>query len=132
MLGFVKMSALSAVLSFGLVTVYNQGPGAQTSGGKPFQERLLPGAADDLTTGSLSGAASSVASHSSSGPKGDRLDVASTDCKAQAWPHLAQSCLTRTDGRPAPARVRMITFETREGANTSVLRRVPQTELARR
>jgi hypothetical protein len=101
MLGFLKMSALSAVLSFVSVTAYNQSVAAGPS--------------------------------KSAGTKGDRLVAGvPTNCADQEWPYIAADCLTRDDGRAKPGHVRVITIERREGANTSVLQRVPQTTIAQR
>jgi hypothetical protein len=130
MLGFVKMSALSAVLSFGVVTAYNHEPTVdRTSGAKLYQDRAPVDAEDVATTSSVSRGSESR-SALTGGRKGDRLALA--PCSAQAWPYVAQACLSRTDGRDMPGRVRVITVEMREGPNTSVLQRMPQTDVARR
>jgi hypothetical protein len=133
MLGFVKMSALSAVLSFGVVTAYNQMPVAAEPGqGKLYQDRVVPEAESELSTGSIGGMPPSNEAVTG-GRKADRLMPGAPDgCHQQAWPYVAPSCLSRSDGRASPSRVRMITVESRAGANTSVLTRMPQTDIARR
>ena len=140
MRGFVKMSALSAVLSFTLVTAYNQAWSSQprptlgtsdqiwssqlrpAHGGK-FQGRLSDrdaGAGPVIDIGQpLRGA------------KGDRLAVA-TECADQTWPHIASACLSAGPGNASQKRVRMITVESRDGTNTSVLTRIPQPAVASR
>ncbi len=133
MLGFVKMSALSAVLSFGVVTAYNHEPSMDgMSGDKLYQDRIPAGSDGELSTSSIN-VVPEHASVRTGGRKGDRLAVSSPNpCVTQTWPYVARGCLTRTDGRETPSRVRMITVETREGPNTSVLQRMPQTDIARR
>lgn len=131
MLGLVKMSALSAVLSVGVVTAYNHEPVVARDGGKLYNDRLSGETASPLVTGST--APASVQPAMTGGRKGDRLAVSSgKTCAAQTWPYLAQACLSRSDGRDVPAQVRVITIETREGLNTSILQRIPQTDIARR
>ena len=140
MRGFVKMSALSAVLSFTLVTAYNQAWSSQPQptlgtsdqtwssqlhpahGGK-FQDRL-----SDRDAGA--GPAIDIAQPLRSA-KGDRLAVA-TECADQTWPHIAPACLFAGPGNAPRNRVRMITVESRDGTNTSVLTRIPQPAVASR
>jgi hypothetical protein len=133
MLGFVKMSALSAVLSFGVVTAYNQMPALGEPGqGKLYQDRVAPEAESELSTGSIGGALSER-EVVTGGRKADRLAPGSREgCDEQAWPYVSPSCLSRSDGRSSPSRVRTITVESRAGVNTSVLTRMPQTDIARR
>ena len=43
MFGFVKMAALSAVLSYGVVTAYGPVPATgDATSGKPYQDRVQP------------------------------------------------------------------------------------------
>jgi hypothetical protein len=137
MLDFVKMSALSAVLSFGVVATYNgSNPGREeASTGKVYLDRVLPDA-DPLTTASVQTeqtfAPGGEVLHVS-GRKGDRLTgAAARPCADQQYPHIASGCVSQNDSRAKPAHVRMITVETRPGANLSVLERVPQAALAHR
>jgi hypothetical protein len=141
MLGFVKMSALSAVLSFVLVTAYNHGTSsaAVPPAGKLFQDRIAPDsdAVSTATIGFAGLTAATAFQDVSAESKGDRLPSttavpAGGDCARQPWPYVALNCMSRDDGRPKPGRVRVITVETRDGPNTSVLQWSPQTEIARR
>ena len=104
MLGFVKMSALSAVLSFGVVTAYNQMPVAAEPGqGKLYQDRVVPEAESELSTGSIGGILPSN-EVVTGGRKADRLMPGAPDgCHQQAWPYVAPSCLSRSDGRASPS-----------------------------
>jgi hypothetical protein len=128
MRGFLKTAALSAVLSFTLVTAYNQAWSSQPSvAGKIYQDRL---AAVPEAEG-VRPAASAALPSSSAGRKGDRL-APSAACADQTWPYIAPGCMAAgSAGGPSRA-VRMITIEAREGENTSVLLRVPQAAVASR
>ena len=65
--------------------------------------------------------------------KGDLLRKAPQGaCASQAWPNVAPECLEAASGTPVRSNVRMITVEQREGTNTSVLVRIPATEIAQR
>ena len=135
MLGLLKMSALSAVLSFVSVTAYNQsvaaGPSAPS--GKTFSDRILPDGAVPVALATRVDESRVTAVVKTAGTKGDRLVAGvPTNCADQEWPYIAADCLTRDDGRAKPGHVRVITIERREGANTSVLQRVPQTTIAQR
>jgi hypothetical protein len=101
MLGFVKMSGLSAVLSFALVTGYGHvaDPAAPAASAKPYQQRL-----GDASPAPLAAETAAAASDR----KADRI-----------------AAVTREH-------VRFVTVESREGVNVSVLRRVPQTDVALR
>jgi hypothetical protein len=130
MRGFLKMSALSAVLSFTLVTAYNQAWSSQpdATGAKLFQDRLAgEGTADVRIPTSVAAQLPSV----SAGRKGDRLP-SRTGCADQTWPYLSPACLTAESGGAKPRAVRVITVETRQGTNTSVLARVPHADIASR
>ena len=56
----------------------------------------------------------------------ERLPTTGAGCLSQAWPHIPAECLSPVGEARAPRPVRTITIETREGANTSVLVRVPE------
>jgi hypothetical protein len=130
MRGLLNMSALSAVLSFMLVTAYNQAWSSQVEPGqrKIYQERLPT----DEASGQDARPSSPVALPSiSTALKGDRL-AAHPDCVDQTWPHIAPACLAASNAGSQEKRVRMITIEARKGENTSVLVRVPQAEIASR
>ena len=64
--------------------------------------------------------------------KGDRLRGEPESCAAQVWPNIERECLVPVDGTPVRKAVRTITIETREGANVSVLARMPVTAVAGR
>ncbi len=133
MFGFVKMAALSAVLSYGVVTAYGPTPAA---GGdvptKLYKDRILPAgeaAPRDvtvLTTGSVA-----AAERVSPAGKGDRTGQ-TPDCSAQTWPYISATCARRADGSVQPKSVRVITIESRIGANTSILTRVSHDTLVQR
>ena len=127
MRGFVKMSALSAVLSFTLVTAYNQ---AWSSPTPPLPTTKYQDRLSDLGMSGVAPALVAAAPARTEGTKGDRL-AAAASCADQTWPSIASGCLSAASDGP-PKRVRMITVETREGANTSVLSRVPQADVASR
>ena len=55
-----------------------------------------------------------------------RLPATNAGCSSQAWPYIPDDCLSSVGEARAPRPVRTITIETREGANTSVLVRVPE------
>jgi hypothetical protein len=143
MYGLLKMSALSALLSFPAVSAYNEALSApqEAPSAKLYQDRvpsqdgsLSPtraGMSAD-TTSSLSPIRTGTASHSTPArtgtQKGDRLSRG--ECADQVWPYIASACLTGASERGKA--VRMITVEAREGSNTSVLVRMPQTGVAAR
>jgi len=58
-------------------------------------------------------------------------DKAPTDCAAAIWPNIDAACLSTADGRPAP-RVRTITVGFQSDPNTTILLRVPTSEVAQR
>jgi hypothetical protein len=124
MLGFIKMSGLSAVLSFVLVTGYGHvaAPAAPAGSAKAYQQRL-----GEASPAPHAGAAVLV-----SGRKGDRLEGAPDGCAGQTWPYLGAACIQAADGAEKREHVRFVTVESREGVNVSVLRRVPQTDVALR
>jgi hypothetical protein len=69
-------------------------------------------------------------------PFQDRLPQASADatsqeCRSETWPYLSGECMS-TGARAGSQAVRVITFEVREGPNSSTLVRVPQTTVAAR
>lgn len=135
MLGMFKIAGLSAVLSAGFVTAYNPSklPDTAPVSGKIFVDRVPE--SDDRPTTRQTGPAPIM---QSAGPahgaaKGDRLgaDVGET-CRNHAWPNIARECLVAAEGTPVRNVVRTITVEMREGANTSVLVRVPAGDMAQR
>jgi hypothetical protein len=128
MFGFVKMAALSAVLSYGVVNAYGPVTAAEPASSKVFHDRVLP--SDEVAGRAMPAVQTTgTASRAPIGAKEDRL-VKAAPCETQAWPHRTEDCLTRADG--APKRVRVITIESREEANVSVLARVRQADFAQR
>ena len=128
MLEAVKIAGLSAVLSAGLVTA-SAIPGmpvAGAVGGKIYTDRVADGAALRLVAYAAPAAATTGLG------KGDSLRAASDRCAAQAWPHIPQECLTAVGTASTRKTVRTITFEQRDGANTSALVRLPAQEIAQR
>lgn len=131
MLGFVKMCGVSAVLSFTLVTGYNQltEAGAPIGSSKAYHQRLGDAPAAPVSVA----AATAPAPTASIGPKGDRLTPGgASDCAGRTWPYLGAECVTVADGAKKRSHVRFVTVESREGVNVSVLQRVPQTDIALR
>lgn len=138
MLGLVKMSALSAVLSFGVVQAYDRAAspfeGAQAGKaftGKAFHDRIEPGSGSAAKAASTDRNTTSAPVAAGQG-KADRIAVVPTNCADQEWPYISADCLSREDGHNKPGRVRMITIEHREGSNVSVLQRVLPTTVANR
>jgi hypothetical protein len=138
MFELMKIVGVSAVLSAGFVTASEMQPqpGRETAGGKIYTDRLpqgdMPARVWQITYSPASGPDESR-SQTSGGTKGDLLRKAPHGaCASQAWPNIAPQCLESVGGNPVRSGVRMITVEQREGANTSVLVRVPSPELAQR
>jgi hypothetical protein len=136
MLGFVKLAAISAVLSYGVVNAFASAEvPAEPTTAKLFQDRIVPrdeAAAPrlipavqvvDETTGSIA-----TRSDGQGNRKGDRLAerTSGTGCEAQAWPYVSPDCI-RGQNASAPKRVRVITIESRPGPNVSVLSRTGET-----
>jgi hypothetical protein len=59
-------------------------------------------------------------------PKGDRQRT--SDCASATWPNKETSCLSTADGSPAP-HVRTITIGYQAGADTTLLLRLPGTDM---
>ena len=135
MLPWIKIAGLSAILAAGVVTAFGNTGQAAITPGKVSYDRL-PSSSDmpELRSEarSLVGEPAASSSDFASG-KGDRWSARSEgDCSAQTWPYISDACLTPAGDARAPRPVRTIAVETREGANTSVLVRVPQPTLAAR
>jgi hypothetical protein len=129
MLQTVKIVGLSAVLSAGLVTA-SAIPGMPISGavqGKIYNDRVPPTAAPRFAYSAFTAEPETTGS-TRAGPLGGSPD----SCAAQAWPHIPQECLAPVAGAPIRKTVRTVTVERREGANTSVLVRVPSPDIAQR
>jgi hypothetical protein len=133
MLGFIKMSALSAVLSFGVVTaIHHDWSSAVPGSTKIYTDRVAAASLPPLPAAARPLRQVAPAVMVDRAGKGDRLaDVASANCQGQSWPYVSAECLSRDDGRPKPSRVRMITIEQREGT-VSILQRVRDVAVANR
>ena len=132
MLSNIKIAAVSAVLS-GLIVGIWDGDARTSPAASPktFVDRVPETA---IETGAGNGLMSGGVQRpfQSAGIKGDRTPVGACTCNNAAWPYIPQECLHLT-GLAAPRTgVRVITVETREGENTSILMRMPQTTVATR
>src|SRR5215211_7804844 len=135
MLQWIKIAGLSAILAAGVVTAFGSTGQAAITSGKISYDRL-PASSDMPEVRSeahaLVGAPATPRSDFAPG-KGDRWNAGSgADCSRQAWPCISDACLDPAGEARARRPVRTITVETREGANTSILVRVPQPMLAAR
>jgi hypothetical protein len=134
----MKIVGVSAVLSAGFVTASEMQvqPDQEPVSSKIYTDRLPQGDAMPARPWRITYAAAGGQDESrpqtSEGTKGDLLRKAPQGaCASQAWPNIASECL-ESAGTPVRRGVRMITVEQREGANTSVLVRVPSPEFAQR
>ena len=106
MFGLVKLSALSAVLSFGVVTVFAPAsPSAEAApAGKPFQGRIA--ASDGAAPLRAASGQQTAGDFNSPIPariaKGDRLRTLPNHCAGQTWPYVSSDCIADRDGRPMP------------------------------
>jgi hypothetical protein len=133
MFELMKIVGLSAVLSAGLMTAseVQPQPGAEAIGGKIYTDRVAeeePAPARFTRAALVSeprNAAPTVARDGKDDSFGRPVHSA---CASQAWPHIAPECV---DSSAARGSVRMITVEQRQGADTSVLVRVPASDLVR-
>jgi hypothetical protein len=135
MFELMKIVGLSAVLSAGLVTAseVQPQPGAEALGGKIYTDRVAEG--EPAPARFTRAALASGPLDEDQGPKiardgkGDSLGKpVQGACASQAWPHIAPECF---ESSAAPRSVRVITVEQRQGADTSVLVRVPVSDLVR-
>jgi hypothetical protein len=133
LLSNIKIAAVSAVLSGLIVGIWDGD--ARTSpeaSPKTFVDRVPetatePGAGNGLISGEVR------RPFQSAGIKGDRINpVEASACNNAAWPYIPQDCLHLTGLAGPRTGVRVITVETREGENTSILMRMPQTTVATR
>jgi hypothetical protein len=130
MLSTVRIAVLSAVLS-GIVvstlwTADAQAPLPAST--KTFVDRLpeTPMASVEMAT---TGAA--FFAMKSAGHKGDRMAVGEDACRDAAWPYVPDACIAKARDE-SPRIIRTVTVEMRQGENTSVLVRMPQTVVAAR
>jgi hypothetical protein len=136
MFELMKIVGVSAVLSAGFVTASEMQaqPDRETVSSKVYTDRLPQVDAMPARVWRInySGSQHESPSQTTAGTKGDLLKAPQGACASQAWPHIAPECLQSASGSPVRSGVRMITVEQREGANTSVLVRVPAPEVAQR
>jgi hypothetical protein len=138
MFELMKIVGMSAVLSAGVVTASEMQtrPDREPASGKIYTDRVPQGDAVSGQKLRIAYAAATAdvgeGSRTQKEGKGDLLrNGPQRHCGSQAWPNIASECLARADGTPTRS-VRMITVEQRSGANTSVLVRVPASEVAQR
>lgn len=134
MFELMKIVGVSAVLSAGLVTASEMQPqpGAEPTSGKIYGDRVPEGDPARIEWAAYTaGQGDEDQAQMRREGKGDAFAKGQQpECASQAWPHIAPECLAGS-GNPARGSVRMITVEQRQGANTSVLVRVPAADLAR-
>ena len=138
MLGILKLAAVSAVLSAGLVAA--DGISAAREIGpvpaKTYTDRVP---ASGVLTEPVQVAYAGVtpgdrraADMATTTGKGDsQREKPAKSCEAQIWPNIARHCIASSDAEPRKL-VRTITIESRDGANTSVLTRVSAATVAQR
>ncbi len=132
MMQWLKITGLSAFLAAGVVTAFGNTGQAAITPSKVFHDRLL--SSSDMpevrSEARLLAGAPASPSHETASRKRDRWSARTVaDCSA---PYISAECLTPVGEARATQPVRTITVETREGTNTSVLVRVPQTTVATR
>jgi hypothetical protein len=137
MFELMKIVGVSAVLSAGVVTASEMRgqPASEPVSGKIYTDRVPVGDAAPSRTLRIAYASRDEGQEPrmSAGTKSDLLRKATQGaCESQAWPHITPECLESANGTPVRTSVRLITVEQREGANTSVLVRVPSPALAQR
>ena len=130
----LKLIGITAAVAAGLVTAYDQSQvraGTETRT-KTYYDRVLP--SDSVATTKLVYAVPAPDETGSlrSDVKSDSLRGAAPNCAVQAWPHIARECLVAENGAILRKAARTITIEQRQGANASVLVRVPSAEVASR
>jgi hypothetical protein len=114
MIAILKIAGVSAVLAAGLVTALDW-PRAREMAPKAYLDRLPE-----------TEVAPPVAIAREASTRTAAIETAKADvCAASAWPNIPRECLSGSDGAPARKAIRTITIESRDGASTSVLTRVP-------
>ena len=133
-----KMIGLASALSAGFVTAYDlpQLRDNAAPAGKTFYDRVLPSEEIQAPVrlayaASLPETTGSVKEVRQDG-KGDQLKSLDPTCSSQTWPNISRDCLVAENGATIRKPARTVTIEKREGANTSVLVRVPATGVASR
>ena len=141
MFGLIKIAGLSAVLSAGLVTAFDPpvAPERAPIAGQKLLDRLPQDGREvtayrtaNATTGLVMPAREAAAEGKAAVGKGN-FQRSAAGCAGQTWPNISHDCLTSADGRPVRQADRVITVEERRDIErTSVLVRLPATEIARR
>jgi hypothetical protein len=128
-----KMIGLASALSAGVVTAYDlpQLRDNAAPAGKTFYDRVLPSEEIQAPVRLAYAASGSVKEVRQDG-KGDQLKSLDATCSSQTWPNISRDCLVAENGATIRKPARTVTIEKREGANTSVLVRVPATGVASR
>lgn len=132
MLSNLKIAAVSAVLSGVIVGIWDAAQTSPEASAKTIVDRVPETAMETVAANSLmTGEGRRL--FQSAGVKGDRITSAeASGCNDAAWPYIPEGCLHLTGLAGPRTGVRVITVETREGKNTSILMRMPQTTLATR
>jgi hypothetical protein len=134
MFELLKIAGVSAVLSAGLVTASEvpPQPAVEAAAGKIYTDRVPEGEPARFSRAAYAAAPENRETQTPRDGKGDPLGKAPQGgCASQAWPHIAPECLAGSESGPARGSIRTITVEQRQGANVSVLVRVPASELVR-
>ena len=132
MLSTFRIAAVSAVLSGLVVGIWDADARTPADSAKTFVDRVPETAVEASTATSLISAEQRRPTQSA-GRKGDRSASAGVaGCDEAAWPYVPQACLHFAGGAEPRTSVRTITVETRQGDNTSILMRMPQTTVAAR
>jgi hypothetical protein len=134
MFGTFKIISITAALAAGVVTAYDMPQvraGSETAG-KTYYDRILPSEPATATKVAYAVAMPEHTGSIKSDVKADSLRTLDPNCASQAWPNISRECLVAETGTPVRKAARTITIEKREGANTSILVRVPSAEIASR
>jgi len=133
MIGVLKLAAISAVLSAGVVTAHDISTARDLPPGKVYTDRV-PSAGAPSTQLAYAGVTPGdrrAAEVVSTGKGDSERPKRARSCEKQVWPHISRHCIAATGVEPRKL-VRTITIESREGENTSVLTRVSAAALAQR
>ena len=137
MLGILKLAAVSAVLSAGVVAFDGISVARETGPvpAKTFTDRVpASGVAAEPVQVAYAGVTPGdrhAVEVATTGKGDSQREKPMKSCEAQTWPNIARHCIASSDAEPRKL-VRTITIESREGANTSVLARVSAATVAQR
>lgn len=129
-----KLIAVTAAISAGFVTAYDlsQVRAGTKARGKTYYDRILPSESGAAAKIVYAVATADETGSLASDVKSDSLRAAAPNCASQTWPNIARECLVAENGATLRKAARTITIEQRQGANVSVLVRVPSAEIASR